>query len=183
MVQLIEHKSEHYAPRTWHNAITADLTIALATNFETRGEKLTKLAAKNKYLAVDLNRLSGKDIVDKIINACVKHKVQTLNVAGNSIQTFYDLHDFLQADVNSMVFRILQPVFNEVIGMKVVSGGQSGTEWAAGVTCHALSIPCVMTFPKGFKQRNVIGQDLEIPKDVLIKRLVRESWVFRKQLK
>ena len=51
-MKIIENKSSSYAPRTFANAKSADLTIAFAIDFGTAGEQLTKKAAGQRYVAV-----------------------------------------------------------------------------------------------------------------------------------
>lgn len=47
----MEHKSESYTPRTYHNA-SQGVTLAIATDFTTAGEKLTHKAANGKIVQV-----------------------------------------------------------------------------------------------------------------------------------
>ena len=49
-----------YKQRTEENAKWADVTLAIAADFNTAGEKLTKTAAGKKYISIDLTRL--KDV-------------------------------------------------------------------------------------------------------------------------
>lgn len=45
MLTILEHKSSSYAPRTYENAAKADVTIAIAVDYNTAGERLTHKAA------------------------------------------------------------------------------------------------------------------------------------------
>ena len=77
--------SPEYPPRTEENVRVADATIRFATNFNTRGEKLTeKMIHRHRKhgLSVDLekNYLRPKDVARWL----VENNVRVLNVAGNS---------------------------------------------------------------------------------------------------
>ena len=47
MIELLEHTSSSYGPRTWHNAAQG-VTLAVAVDFSTAGEKLTTKASAKK---------------------------------------------------------------------------------------------------------------------------------------
>jgi hypothetical protein len=85
-----ESDSSDYKPRTWANVAQADLTLRLAVNFSSPGEKCTLNAIKhhNKpYIDINLNKmLKSADISANL--AIVAEKiaavpVKVLNVAGN----------------------------------------------------------------------------------------------------
>jgi hypothetical protein len=88
MYGLIEHESDSYVPRTRKNVSDSDGTVRLAGDFQSRGELLTLRSIKEytkPHFDVDLADCPPpEDFVDWI----VKHQIKTLNVAGNSNQTF-----------------------------------------------------------------------------------------------
>lgn len=54
-IEILEHPSSSYAPRTWANAANSDVTIAMAVDYSTAGERLTHKAAGKRYLALPLD--------------------------------------------------------------------------------------------------------------------------------
>lgn len=170
-----EHSSSSYAPRTYHNAHSAELTIAFAVDFNTAGEKLTKKAAYSKggsmaYLPLDINQ-------DAIISAralyvaCKRaeklstpYRVDTLNVAGNGLYTLV-AHGIDQNKINRHVYDILSTVHAHHPFKQIVSGGQTGVDMAGAIAGLALDIPVELTYPKGFKIRNLKNQDIDQKED------------------
>lgn len=152
MLTIVEHKSASYGPRTFHNAKSADWTVAFAVDFETGGEKLTHRAAGKKYLALPLRR---SPIVNarELYKAIYLNKVKTLNVAGNGIYTCAKFGTY-QATVNQLVYETLRKVHEHLPIQKIVSGGQTGVDLAGGVAGYKLGIDVEMTLPAGFRQRN-----------------------------
>lgn len=85
---LVESESESYPPRTYWNAANSDGTVRMAGNFETRGEVCTLNAcikAKKPHFDVDL---TDPPPIEQFIAWLDKHKIETLNVAGNSEESF-----------------------------------------------------------------------------------------------
>lgn len=157
-MKLVEHKSPKYPPRTIHNAKSADLTVAFAVDFTTYGEKLTKDAAGEKYIAIDL----GKDIrqaAKELYIDCRDRGVKILNVAGNGEYTTND-HGWNQDRINLWVYQVMALVHKYHPFEMVISGGQTGVDFAGGVAAELLGIPGVMTFPKGYLQRTITVKSL-----------------------
>ena len=152
-MKLIEHKSPKYPPRTIHNAKSADLTVAIALDFTTFGEKLTHDAAGEKFVAIEL----GKDIREAakdLYIQCRDRGVKVLNVAGNGEYTTNE-HGWNQDRINLYVYQVMALVHKHHPLEMVISGGQTGADFAGGVAAEVLGIPGVMTFPKGFLQRTI----------------------------
>lgn len=152
-MKLIEHKSPKYPPRTIHNAKSADLTVAIALDFTTFGEKLTHDAAGEKFVAIEL----GKDIREAakdLYIQCRDRGVKVLNVAGNGEYTTNE-HGWNQDRINLYVYQVMALVHKHHPLEMVISGGQTGADFAGGVAAELLGIPGVMTFPKGFLQRTI----------------------------
>lgn len=113
---LTEHpSSDLYPPRTRKNVINSDGTLALAINFESPGELLTKRACLDTgkpYMGVDVPqettwRPPDQNRVRYVGEWALAAKIVTLNVAGNSHMTFqaYSL------DFESWVKRFLTELF------------------------------------------------------------------------
>ena len=56
-VEFKEHTSASYAPRTWSNAAAGDITIAIAADESTAGERLTQKAASGKILKYKISNI------------------------------------------------------------------------------------------------------------------------------
>lgn len=159
---ILEHKSASYSPRTYHNASIADITVAIAADHNTAGEKCTQkavVAAGTEIvkLPMDKDYLNSARLLWKAVKDIDS---PTINVAGNGIATLHK-HGWSQEQVNRIVYDILAKV-NEYhpIG-KIVSGGQTGVDLAGGVAAYKLGIDCVLTLPKGFKMRFQNGEDYD----------------------
>ena len=163
IVELVEHKSKSYAPRTYHNAHTADLTLALAVDFNTAGERLTKKAAGDKYLPIWYHT-TALLAARELYKTCKRLEVRVLNIAGNGIYTLQE-HGIDQDSANSRIYNILKLVHQHWPLKQVISGGQTGVDIAGLVAAHKLGINCVGTFPKGYLQRDFSGVDRSYSKE------------------
>lgn len=174
-LQLVELKSSGYRDRTILNAKRGDLTLAIAVNFSTAGERLTAKAAEGSYLGIKWGSDVGV-ITASLLKAVHKYRAHTLNIAGNGMYTFAK-YGIKQKDVNQYLLDILQPV-HEISPIECLySGGQTGADFAAAVVANILEIPCIMTFPKGFKQRGESGVDTTCTAEqieILVKKMALE---------
>lgn len=160
-----EHQSSNYVDRTRVNA-SADVTIALATNFESLGERATKKAVndqKKKYISVDANRLEvTKERVNGIVNQLNSANAKTLNIAGNGIYTMKG--KYTQQQIDSFTYDLLNQVLNSPnLKTKITSirsGGQSGFDEAGAKAGIQLEIPTTILAPKGWKFRDINGKDI-----------------------
>lgn len=155
---IIEHSSSSYAPRTYHNAGTADLTVAFAIDFNTAGERLTQKAAKEKYVAVPLS-MDPIVAARRLYAACKRHNVKKLNVAGNGIYSLVK-KGWTQQTLNQWVFDVISLVHTHWPLESIISGGQTGVDLAGGVVGEVLALETVMTLPNGYLQRNADGADI-----------------------
>lgn len=158
-IEIIEHKSSSYGPRTWHNAHVGDVTAAFAVNFNTAGEKLTKKAAGAKLVSV---LLIDDDLVfcaRELFKALRSREAKVLNVAGNGIYTMHK-HGWTQERVNQYVYDTLKLIKPHWELELVVSGGQTGADIAGAVAGVALGYDVQVTLPKGYKQRFEDGVDI-----------------------
>lgn len=160
MIKYVEHSSRGYAPRTKHNATTAGLTIALAADLHTAGELLTHKMAGMRYLGFRIdtelmnNPLFLTETASRIARECEYKNVKILNVAGNGIYTL-NHHGITQAKINLFIYQVLKYVCENSAVHTIISGGQTGVDFAAGVAAEALHKDCVLTFPQGFLQRGL----------------------------
>lgn len=164
MLEVREHSSPSYAPRTYYNAAMGSITLAIAVDMSTAGERLTKKAAKERYFGVELNKreitvLRLRDISRELYKVLPKTNC-TLNIAGNGIYTL-SKHDISQAEINQIVYDIVSLVHKHKPILKIYTGGQTGVDIAGAVTGVALGIETIVTLPKGCRQRFEDGKDIE----------------------
>jgi hypothetical protein len=157
-MEVVEHKSSSYAPRTYHNACSADVTIAIAIDYSTAGEKLTKKAAGDKFLKLDITEKEPIELARILYLHMKRNNCKTINIAGNGIYTWAN-NGFDQKRVNEIVFSILNYVAPHISIEKIVCGGQTGTDIAGAIAAQKLGIPCIVTMPKGFRMRWEDGVD------------------------
>lgn len=156
-LELLEHASGFYGPRTGVNARSADVTVAMAVDFNTAGEKLTHKVAGARYVGIALG--SDVDSAAQALTAFLRRKeARTLNVAGNGIYTL-SKHGHTQESTNEWVYRLLLRVVKAHPLEHIRSGGQTGVDQAGLVAAVALGVPATGLFPKGFLQRNQQGVD------------------------
>lgn len=154
---VTDHQSSGYRERTKYNADSAGLTVAVAANYATAGERLTKSVAGEKYLAIPLS-VPPKTGGVRLAKAMRQLDTTTLNVAGNGIYTLApDGHT--QASVNQHMYELISAAHALRPITKIVSGGQTGVDLAGAVAAERLGIPAVVTLPRGFVQRDVNGVD------------------------
>ncbi len=163
VIEIKETTSSQYGPRTTINARSAGVTIAVAIDYTSSGELLTASAANNKYIAIPYDGMDIPTAAEAIIKKLVQQDSTTLNVAGNSIFTFNShnpKNPITQKEINQYIFSVIKLVHETIPLTKIVSGGQTGADIAGAIAAAALGIPAVITFPKGFRQRNsYMGKD------------------------
>jgi len=156
-MQVREHKSDKYPPRTELNANSADLTVAFAEDYESGGERLTRKLAeargKERYIALPLS-MEPIQAARQLWRRCNDLGVKTLNIAGNGIYTL-NKYGWTDHSVNEWMYQVLKHVAAHHPFELIVSGGQTGADFAGGVVAEALGIDVIMTFPKGFLQRTL----------------------------
>ena len=156
---------EMYRNRTIKNA-SADATIAIAINFETPGEKLTKSSVVNqgkKYILIDAKILEvTENRVNKIVEMLNSVNAKTLNIAGNGIYTMKDLYN--QEQLDEFTYQLIKAI-NESPNLKnkivsIRSGGQTGFDEAGAKAGIKLGIPTTILAPKGWAFRNIDSKDI-----------------------
>lgn len=147
------HKSEKYPPRTYYNATSAGVTLALAVNLETKGELLTKRAAGDKYIGFKLtDDIDDLVIARQLYSKMKRDNVHTLNVAGNGIYTLCE-NGCSQDFINYFTYKIISKVHQFWPIEKIYTGGQTGVDISGAVAGYLLGIPTEVTLPAGFLQR------------------------------
>lgn len=160
MVTVQEHKSDSYAPRTYFNATSGDVTVAFAVDLSTAGEKLTHKAAGEKYIGFLLEESTDSLEVARQLFKFMRHKqAKTLNIAGNGIYTL-SKHGCDQHHINQFVLDVVSKVHEHWPIEKIYTGGQTGVDLAGAVVAQYLGIEALITLPKGYKQRFENSQDI-----------------------
>jgi len=172
MLDVNEHSSPKYPPRTWANAARADLTAAFALDFSTGGEVLTRKAAGSKYIAV---KLTAAPLVAAmyLIDCRDTHNPRaTLNIAGNGMHTL-GRHLWTQDRVNRWVYQTLKQVHEHEPIAHIFTGGQTGVDIAGAVAAVKLEIPCTVNLPRGLIQRDSHGFDAPHSQDEIIAQITQ----------
>ena len=151
-----ESTSSNYKDRTKLNVESSDVTIGLAADYTTLGEKLTQREAGSKYVKHEGNDSS---FVDNIVSKLEESKGSTINVTGNGIYTWKE-HGKDQDTLNRQMFDVLKQVKERYPNFTgIVTGGQTGSDIAGAVAAKALGLDVTVNMPKGFKQRDIDGVD------------------------
>lgn len=179
MIEFQEDNENGYKSRTVKNA-AADVTIAIAFDFNSAGEKLTKksvLEAGGLYFPIQLNRFGLTERVldvaqhlSLLIKDLNKSEI-TLNIAGNGIYTLKETTFSKQSVVDYFTYCLLQHLVNELdrqksnglFDTKIISvrtGGQTGFDEAGAKAAVKLGIPTIVLAPKGWCFRNESGVDI-----------------------
>lgn len=170
-----EHTSTQYKPRTELNANSGCLTVAFAEDYESAGERLTKRLAQargaERYIALPLS-MEPIQAARELFRRCRDLNVKTLNVAGNGIYTLRDFN-WTQDSLNEWVYQVMKHVAAHHKFDLIISGGQTGVDFAGGVVAEALGIDAIMTFPKDFLQRTLTAHaytqtEADVLRDVAI---------------
>lgn len=174
-LKILEHTSSSYGPRTYANAVKGDVTIAIAVDYTTAGEKLTHKAAGEKYLKLDpqYNEIDNARKLYARLKS-LSNRMPIINVAGNGIYTLHK-HKETQERINAYVFILLAKVHEHWPIGEIVSGGQTGVDLAGGVVGFTLDIPTTLLLPKGFKQRFEDGKDVDRTEDDVRQQVIKGS--------
>lgn len=152
MINILEHSSGKYAPRTFLNTRLGDITTAFYADRNTGGERMTKKMAGSKYVGIHIDTHPPNEVVKTIYKAMVDKNAHSLNIAGNGM---YTLHKFGydQQYVNEYVLNIVKRVHIHRPIKEIYSGGQTGIDLAGIVAAKVLKINAIATLPKGYIQR------------------------------
>lgn len=160
MVQFKECSRSGYPARTEENVLNSDGTIAIAMDFSTPGERLTKSLCERHgkpYLSLFYDTLHLLGARHKALTWMMEHHIAHLNGAGN---TLHHLKED-QYDVSAKLYNFLLllkndegPIIAETPALASVrSGGQTGIDEAFLHAASALDIPAICLAPKGWMFR------------------------------
>ena len=164
-VTFMESPSPKYHDRTVENARWADLTVAFAVDFSTPGERLTREAAGERYLAVRLPS-TPMEFHDP---ECQKRAAELLyrrseglgrfrlNVAGNGLETLKKA-GFSQGEADEFVRGVVGYALAMGSGIaEVRSGGQSGADESGIRAAVSYGTPAAILFPRGWLWNDADG--------------------------
>jgi len=163
---LEEDQDSSYVPRTEVNAKQADVTFAIAINFDSAGEKLTKgMAKKHGKLYIPVSPSGNiKEKADRIVALLnktfegKKHSI-SFNVAGNGITTLKGI--LTQNQCDEFTYSLFKEIINHIeLKVKIKSfrsGGQTGFDEAGIKAGIKLGIDTTAYFPKGYRVRDLEG--------------------------
>lgn len=175
-IVFTESKNSDYRTRTIENA-SADITVAIAADFGSAGEKLTKSSTLNQgkiYLPVSIEVFAGRSEIEMAAGSIATQinlksrkttdKLVTLNIAGNGIYTLNKLFKgYTQTNIDSMTLELFQAVndrLDEGVRLAVRTGGQTGFDEAGAKAAASLGWEITINAPKGYKYRDVAGTDI-----------------------
>lgn len=165
MFKLSEIKGG-YSYRTRLNCNSATVTIAVAVDFSTAGERLTKTASKGRYVALPYEKCKKlsfiKSLYEKINIAppslFTESQGLSIHMAGNGVYTFTK-HGILQKEVDSKIYALLKHLHKKFGIVKIYSGGQTGVDLAGCRAALRLAIPLEVNMPENYKIRDSEGVD------------------------
>lgn len=158
-----EDKVADYYGRTKINADKAEVTLAMAMDYGTAGEGLTKRLAGEKLVKWQ-PRSALTPFADAVVAQLKQSKGKTLNIAGNALDNWAKFTDknkkpITQEHVNWAVYKVLKHIKENYPQLeRVVTGGQTGTDIAGAIAARALGIPVEVNMPKGFRQEGQFSQ-------------------------
>lgn len=167
-----EDESSGYKSRTIKNA-SADVTIAIAYDFNSAGEKLTKqsvISQQKLYLPVDINSLTTKENISSIakkLSQQIKNlnkKEIVLNIAGNGLYTLRETPFGDQALIDVLTHTLILNIISNLTDILTITtirtGGQTGFDEAGAKAGIKLGIPTLVLAPKGWTFRGVLAEDI-----------------------
>lgn len=162
--------TKSYADRTRFNVAHSDITIAFVFNRNSAGTKKTRqIASGTPYIEIDAAKYHPIDAAHKICKKLYEWKLTNIlvNIAGNSLRTISKLNlpdNIDQFWCNNYVYATLKEVINcvgDAVIAEIISGGQTGFDFAGLVAAHKLGIDYSATFPAQYRQISTIdGTDM-----------------------
>lgn len=172
-INFQEEKTGGYRERTIKNA-SADVTIAIAANFDTPGEKLTKSSVLNQkklYLPVSTDIFASKNELENnasIIASSIyklNKKDISINIAGNGVYDMKNIFpEYTQNMADNSTLELLSSIKRRLdennINITIRTGGQTGFDEAGAKAGIKLKIPTTILAPKEWKFRDITGKDI-----------------------
>ena len=164
---FIRQFSGGYKARTVHNCKTSKFTIAVATDYTTAGERLTKTAAGNRYSSLAYEDGNNKKKLDKLISilsapvaTLYGSQELTIHFAGNGIYTLAKT-GITQKMADRRAYTILKYLHSVAHISKLYSGGQSGMDEAGVKAALRLGINVEVNMPENNRVRFEDGIDVD----------------------
>lgn len=154
-----------YSPRTKANAKFATVTIAVAVDYTTYGEKLTKKLAGVGYIAIPYEKTQKKSAREMLLSSIPNRKaifgeeLFSVNIAGNGIYTLAK-HGIAQEEADAKIYSLLKFLHSNKKIAKIYTGLQTGIDLAGARAALNLGIPLEINMPENFLMRNSKGEDL-----------------------
>jgi hypothetical protein len=165
MIEFKEDEDSAYNGRTFKNA-SADVTLAIACDFTTGGEILTKryvIEQEKLYIPINIDIFTTQEdfkktvsIIVKAIDGLGKDEI-SLNIAGNGIYRFKDSFVSTQQMIDYLIYSLLKEI-NANLKTKISlvrTGGQSGADESGAKAGVKLGIPTLVLAPKGWRFRDI----------------------------
>ena len=168
MIEFIQHSSTYYQHRTLDNIKCADITIAIAVDPYTAGEKCTAKYARQENKTYRLIVINNKQLpahmVDSTIRAAQQLSSQKngihINIAGNGIYTLKKF-DITQKEADNIVEQIIQKLIDSKVKiLSIRSGGQTGIDESGLKVADKLGIKAICLAPKGWRFRDINNTDI-----------------------
>lgn len=154
-----------YPARTRENANWSDVTLAIAEDYNTRGEELTKNVSGNKYVKADIldsenPRLDAKSVLNSWRKQNLPIKNIKLNIAGNGIYTL-SKYGWTQDKINDYVTELVSELLDNGVTISAIrSGGQTGIDEAGIIAAQRLGIKSEVHTTSNWKFRDINGKDI-----------------------
>ncbi len=171
-IDFQEDTDDGYVGRTIKNA-SADVTIAIASNFDTAGEKLTKSSALkqgNVFIPIQLANIRTGELlmksVDEISSTILSLNKPsiTLNIAGNGMYTLRNTYLSTQKLTDFFIYTLIKELIEKLSTNVTISmirtGGQSGIDEAGAKAGVKNNIPTLVLAPKGWRYRDMWHQEI-----------------------
>jgi len=181
---LEENTDSGYTGRTETNAQKGDITIAIALNFASAGEKMTKDFVKKHgklYIPVspdgDPKEKAAKivPVINKVFHE-MKHAI-VINIAGNGLYTMKGA--MTQEQCDTFTYQLLYEIINNpelktrIKGIR--SGGQTGFDEAGLKAGIKLKIDTVALYPKNYLIKDLNGDKKQTREEVFKRLGVRQK--------
>lgn len=163
---FMEDCSTNYQHRSKVNAIWSDITLGFAADFSSPGEVVTRKAAGDKYIPIDV--LASEDITETVelldleirANPHFSESGIRLNIAGNGLCTLKQNH-VKPKNVERIIITVIHRLVEErgIPVLEIRSGGQTGADEYGIRAAQILGIRCSVLAPRGFRMRDADGKD------------------------
>ena len=173
--EFIEDEKRGYAHRTRKNTEWADITLAIAADMESQGEKTTMKAAGDRYVGyqlpenfADVCHFSNPmcDMAEEIVGKLKAHpnfkqEGLKLNIAGNGLPAL-SRHGITTWMIKNLLWYVFIRLKNEKVHIgEIRSGGQTGVDEAGIIAAQQFRIKCSVLAPKGFRMHYEDGVEIE----------------------